>query len=319
MQPSTLVRGGALCGFLYTAVTIATTLYVESQPVPPTKSTLTSQQNDRILLSWVHQNASLMDVYVLSALAGFVLLGGVAFALYVMLRRPGSRMPLISLLMGVVGLSLSVVAAAFERLDYVQKAQQFANAHGSAAANAVVSPAVKAIVKSFESSAGRDYAIDTSGRFAVVFWIGMIGISLMALYGWKSTPALGSFATFCVGVLGFTPVFALWSAGAGFGLWRIAMHGMPEPPVRRDEPARATPPVHARSTWLSRVRPQPPGPIDVEAVDLDEAPPSRIVVASEPEPAPAAMASRPPRGTSIPRSAPAQAKGSKSSRPRKRR
>ena len=319
VQPSTLVRGGAVCGFLYTAVTIATTIYVETQTLPPTKSTLTTDQNDMILLNWVHQHASLMDVYMLSALAGFILLGAVAVGLFLMLRRTGARLPLIGMIMAFAGLGLSVVAAVLERVDYVHFSQQCQKCGVSNPSSAVMA-VVKPVLKSFESSASRDYAIDTSGRFAVVFWIALVGVSLISLYSWRSAPVLGSFAAFFVGIIGFTPVFAVWSAGAGFGLWKLAEYGMPESPIRRDPPYRAPQPERTGGSWLSRRRPQQPEPLEVDAIDLDEEPsPSIVAVERAPEPVAVSQDVRPPRGTSVPRRMPGQAKGSKSSQPRRRR
>ena len=309
VQPSTVVRAGAVSGFLYTAVIIATTLYVETQPLPPTKSTLTSQQNDRLLLGWVHAHPSLMDVYLISAVAGFVLLGCVAFAIFTVLRRPGVRTPLVGAAVALLGLSLSVVAAVLERINYVHYAQQYADAHAPST--------LDAIVKSFDSVANRDYGFDTSGRFAVVFWIGIVGLSLMSIYGWRSAPVLGSFATFLVGLVGFTPVFALWSAGAGFGLWRVAAAGIAEAAPRNYRSETVTDYVHADTGRFSRRRPRPSEPIEAEAVTVEEVEPeaeSQLQVSN-----PSLTNSRPPRGTSIPRQLPGHAVGSKTARPRKRR
>ncbi len=315
LQPSSVIRAGAISGFLYTAVIIATTLYVESQPLPATKSKLSSAANDQILLRWVNQHTSLMDVYMLSALAGFLLLGCVAFAIFTMLRRPGARVPLIGAIVAVAGLALSLIASVLERVDYVHYAQQYVDAH--------VPAAVDSVVKSFESAANRDYGIDTSGRFAVVFWIGIVGLSLMSLYGWRSTPVLGSFATFFVGVLGFTPVFALWSAGAGFGLWRVAAGGLSDMPMRDISPEYRGDSEVPQSGRFTLRRPRRSQAVDAEATVMEESVPVEYAAPvrsqAEPEPEPVMIETRPPRGTSVPRQVPGHARGSKTSQPRKRR
>ncbi|MDB5074220.1 MAG: hypothetical protein JWO42_399 [Chloroflexi bacterium] len=291
MQARQLMRVGAICGFLYVALIVATQVYLSRQPLPSTKATQTSEQADRIFLIFVHQHQSVFGVAAVMALAGFVLLGVVAAALRTVLARPGLLVPRITFLVGLVSLMLSAVAVILGYIDLGNYAQQLVNAHTPAQ--------IHTVLHAYSNGYYRDVGLERIGLLGVAIWLGLVGATLIRINGRGSVAGWSSIAACVLAGLGL-PVLIAWSAGAGVGLWRLS-----RPDIEPDAPVVEPVPQRGRT----------PRPGSVRTVTPEVEPAETEAVAT----APAAAPARPPRGTSEPRHQPAPAKGSKSARPRKRR
>jgi hypothetical protein len=290
VQTHTFIRIGAVCGVLYSVLTIGTPIYIAYQPSPPTSPKVANDRYDQAILAWVRHHQNIIDLASSSSVIGFVLLGVVAAGLFVALRTSHQRILLIATAFGGVGLTLSAISAVLEHSDYVNYSQQYLNAH--------VPAAVHRVVKAFESNLSRDVNMGWFAHLIIALWIGLIGTVFYARGQVKNIACWGSLATCLFEGIGL-PMAIVWSTGAGVGLWRVSKvaHQAPDTVLEYD----AAPPVEykpkpTRSRLPAIVAPQ------VEPL---------AIVSDEPV--------RPPRGTSVPRHQPAPAKGSKATQARRRR
>jgi hypothetical protein len=284
VQARQLMRVGAICGFLYVALIVATQVYLGSQQLPSTRGTQTAEQADKIFLTFVHQHHGVFGVAALLALIGYLLLVVVAAALRVALNRPYLLLPRVAFLVGLVSLLLSAVAVVIGYIDLGNYAQRLADAHTQAQ--------IHAVLKAYSNGYFRDVALERIALLGVALWLGLVGASLIRINGRGSVAGWASLAACVFAGLGL-PVLIAWSAGAGVGLWRLSRtdfeHDSPviEPDAQRDQgPEPPSAPIRAPRL----------APVAVEPV--------ASTMATDP--------SRPARGTSDPRHQPAPAKGSKS-------
>jgi hypothetical protein len=287
VQDRQLLRLGAVCGFAYVALVVASQVYLSSLPIPSTKGK-TTEQADKIFLSFVHQHSGAFAGTALLAALSFALLIVVDIALLPVLSRPNFRLPRIAILVGLVSLVVSIVSVILGYIDLSNYANRLASAHTSAQTHAVL--------VQYHSGSTRDIIVEQIGILGTAVWLGLVGASLIRLRGRSSLAGWGSLAAGVLAGLGF-PILIAWAAGAGVGLWRLSQAA-----VEYDN--AETEAGQSRRDILEEASVSAPTPRQTrvpETVDAE--------VASVP--------ARAPRGTAEPRYQPA--KGSKSARHRKRR
>jgi hypothetical protein len=239
-----LLRLGALCAFLYVAVTVAAQVYTGAQAQPPSVDTASlaavgyagqqtagvlpsvtdaqkhiDDEQARIYLLFLHQHGGQEIVNAALAALGFILLAGVVVGIMPALQPETQRLPRAALVVGLLGVVINIVGLVGVTAGLLGAAGRIASA---------ALPRQYSLVHDAESQLVPFQLLVLIGSLAMALWLGLVGISLVRILGRRSLAAWGTIGACLLTGLGL-PVLVAWCAGAGFGLWRLSRIGLPEP------------------------------------------------------------------------------------------
>jgi hypothetical protein len=243
-----LRRLGILCAWLYVVVFIGSQVLLslgEQLPLDPKQSIALREQ--AVLRYW-HLHIGLIVFGSATAVIGFLLLAGVAWAIYDALRAQRQTLARLTLVVGLAGLALSAVAAIVQGTELASLADRLVHASTATARTTVI--------QEYDNAPASFVALYLLGIEAVAAWLGLVGVTLLQHKGRSSVAGWASLAACLLEGLGL-PVLVAWVLGAAVGLWRL--NGSDNAWLQRLGLGRLMQPVLARATPAPEEEERAPG------------------------------------------------------------
>jgi hypothetical protein len=210
---SRLQRLGILCAWLYVVVFIGSQVilsFAEQITLDPKQSVALREQ--AVLRYW-HVHTGLIIFGSAAAVIGFLLLVGVAWAIYEALGTQRPTLARLALVVGLAGIVLSALAAIVQGIELASLADRLVHASTAAARTTVI--------QEYDNAPTPFVVLYLLGIESVAAWLGLVGVTLLQSHGRSSVAGWASLAACLLEGIGL-PVLVAWVLGAAIGLWRLS-------------------------------------------------------------------------------------------------
>jgi hypothetical protein len=290
---------GAVSGIAYFLAFLGGEVYSSSQLRLTGKLPTTADGIQIAQFVLLHSHAGQLIILTAIEVISSLILVGVALGMYAYLRDRSAGLARFSLVYASISSVILAIGAILLSNVALSAADQYVSASGADKTR---------ILHDYMNPSGALQLVEGIGPtlFGGIVWLGLIGVALIRIQGSRS---VAGWATIAAAIL--TPIFptmAIWSAGAGYALFKA--YRADGPMFMRPAPASASnhPVAPASRAAAPRTSAQTKAVVALDAA-----------AATPPASTMEAPTSRPPRGTSERRPHPAAASGSKSARRHKRR